>query len=244
VSATLDAERAILLIQQIALARDQAAVVELLECTKVALGAEQAFFASFVRDDDDVESFRFMLACDPVWCMTYQKQAWYANDPWLLYAMNSTEPICASTIPLHTKMQRQTQELAAQFGMVSVYIVPAPSSGGVSRLGVLCLGSPRPGHFEAASSGVLKILARSLAMELHEWWVRQVRSEIIASHHVTPDELELLACERRGLSSKQIAELLGLSSSSIDSRFQRLNAKFCTPSRRVAARMAAEYGLI
>jgi DNA-binding CsgD family transcriptional regulator len=244
VSADGYAQQAIAIIQDVATAPDQGAALALLERAQRALGAEHAVFVSFIRDDDSSESFRFMLACDPVWCMAYQTQGWYANDPWLLYAANNTEPICTSKIPLRTKAQRDCQGLAALHGFASAYVVPAPSGGGLSRLGVLVLGSGQAGYFEADAISALKVLARSLAMELHEWWVRQARKEIIARNRITPDDLALLECERRGLGTKEIAERLGISPSSVDSRFQRLNAKFNTPNRRAAARFAAEYGLI
>ena len=128
--------------------------------------------------------------------------------------------------------------------MRSAYVVPAPASSGLSRLGVLVLGSQQAGFFDTDAVAPLKVLARSLAMELHEWWVRQVRREIIATHRITHDDLRLLALERAGLSTKEIAEELGTSGSAVDSRFQRLSTKFNTANRRSTARLAAEYGLI
>ena len=123
-------------------------------------------------------------------------------------------------------------------------MVPAPASGGLSRLGVLLLGSGQQGYFESEAASAIKVLARSLAMELHEWWVRQVRREIINTNRITPEDLQLLALERQGLSTKEIAEELGATASAVDSRFQRLSMKFNMPNRRATARLAAEYGLI
>ncbi len=238
------AARALNVIQQVSGAVDDAAIVELLHRAKDILGAEQAVFASFVRDDDTRESFRFLVACDPVWCLEYQKQSWYSHDPWLLYAETNSEPICASKIPLRTKAQRDARLVAAQHGIASAYIVPAPSGGGLSRLGVLMLGSGHEGYFDSDATASLKVLARSLAMDLHEWWVRKVRNDIIQKHRITPEDLQLLAFERQGLPTKKIADRLNSSASSVDSRFQRLNAKFNMPTRRATARLAAEYGVI
>ena len=129
------AARALDVIQRVSSACDDAAVIEVLHQAKQALGVEHAAFVSFIRDDDSKESFRFFLACDPVWCLKYQQQGWYAQDAWLLYAATNSEPICGSKVPLRTKQQRDAQALAAQHGIVSAYIVPAPASGGLSRLG-------------------------------------------------------------------------------------------------------------
>ncbi|MDQ2736397.1 MAG: autoinducer binding domain-containing protein [Pseudomonadota bacterium] len=238
------AARALEVIQRVSSAEDDAAVIEVLYEAKQALGVEHAAFVSFVRDDDSKESFRFFLACDPVWCLKYQQQGWYAQDAWLLYAATNSEPICGSKIPLRTKAQREAQELAVRHGIVSAYLVPAPASGGLSRLGVLGLGSSQEGYFECEAVASLKLLARALAMELHEWWIRRVRQEIIATHRLKPDDLLLLAMERQGLSTKEIVEALGVSASSVDCRFQRLATKFNMPNRRATARLAAEYGLI
>jgi DNA-binding CsgD family transcriptional regulator len=238
------AARALDVILRVARAPDQAAAVELLHEGAQALGAEQAVFASFVRDDDARESFRFLLACDPVWCFKYQEQGWFADDPWLWYAMTNSEPIAASAIPLRTQRQRDFQRLAAEFGCASFYIVPAPSSSGVSRLGVLGLGSSRQGFFESPSINAVKVLARGLAMELSQWCASQVRQELLVQCRISEDDLQLLRMEYAGLQTKDISKELGLSATSVNSRFQRLINRMAAPNRHAAARLAAEYGLL
>ena len=238
------AANALRCVQLVSSVREPEAMVDVLHEAAASLGAEQAAFVSFVRDDDSAESFRFILACDPVWCMAYQEQAWYVNDPWLLYAQANTEPTCASAIDYRTKSQREARDLAAQFGVVSAYVVPAPATAGLSRLGVLILGSSQQGYFEAGASVTLKVLAQGLAMELHRWWVKHVRREIIEGNRLTPEDLQLLEYERRDLGTKEIAELMGTSWNAINSKFQRLNLKFNAPNRKATARMAVEYGLI
>lgn len=232
------------IIKRVAKAEDDAAVIEILCLAKQALGAEHAAFVSHVRDDDSKESFRFLVACDPAWCVEYQQHGWYAHDAWLLYATSNSEPVPGTQIPTHTRAQREAKALAAQHGLVSVYVVPAPASAGLSRLGVLLLGSGQEGYFDTEAAAAIKVLARSLAMELHEWWVRQVRREIIKTNRITPEDLQLLALERQGLGTKEIAEELSVTASAVDSRFQRLSTKFNMPNRRATARLAAEYGLI
>jgi DNA-binding CsgD family transcriptional regulator len=179
-----------------------------------------------------------------VWCHEYEKHAWYANDPWLGYALNHSEPLLGSEVPIGTKQQRAVVELAARFGFKSSVIVPAPSSGGLTRVGVLCLGSETPGYFEAEGFLAVKIASRSLAMELHEWWIGQIKRQLIANAGITEEDLVLLRHERLGHSTKAIAAELDASLSSIDSRFKRLNQKLGVPNRKAAATLAAEYGLI
>jgi Autoinducer binding domain/Sigma-70, region 4 len=223
-------------------ATDAAEALALLRDAAERLGADCAAFGSFVRDDPSHESYRFLLACDPVWCLEYGRRAWYADDPWLRYALRHTEPVRASEIAVRTPAEQTIVDLAEEFGVRSAAIIPAPATGGISRIGVLCLGSSRSGFFEDDGFVELKIAARSLAMELHEWWIRRIRCELIARHRITDDDIALLHHEYLGRSTKQIARELGVSPMSVDSRFQRINAKLGAPNRKAAANVAAEYG--
>jgi len=231
-------------VQRVPGAGDEAETLGLLAEAAHRLGADAAAFVSFIRDDGSHESYRFLLACDPVWCREYERHAWYANDPWLLYALNHSEPARASEIPAAGKQQRFVLDLAAQFGFRSAAIVPAPSSGGLSRVGVLCLGSATPGFFETDGFVPLRVAARGLAMELHEWWIAKIKRDLSADARITADDLELLRHERLGHGTKAIAVALNASPGSIDSRFQRVNQKLGVPNRKAAAILAAEYGLI
>lgn len=233
-------------IQAVEAASNYATTLAALEEARDAVGADQAAFVSFIRDDVSRASFRFLAACSPAWCTEYQQAGnlWFTSDAWLIYAMGNSEPIAASRIPLRTKSQRDAAALAERHGVASAYIVPAPASAGLSRLGVLCLTSSNKGFFDASSTSLIKPLVRGLAMELHEWWVRTVRAEIIEDRALSEEDLEVLRLGARQMSTKEIARALSLSTASVDSRFQRINAKLDTPSRKAASRYAGEYGLI
>ncbi|RYF58749.1 MAG: hypothetical protein EOO27_11535 [Comamonadaceae bacterium] len=223
---------------------DEAEALALLQDSTQRMGADASAFVSFIRDDPSHESYRFLLACDPVWCLEYERRAWYADDPWLNYALNHSEPTQGSKIPAASRQQQSVLDLAASYGFRSSAIVPAPSGGGLSRVGVLCLGSQTPGFFEGDGFTALKLMARSLAMELHEWWIGQIKRDLIANARITSEDLLLLRHEWAGHSTKQIAAERDTSASSIDSRFQRINAKLGVANRKASARLAAEYGLI
>ncbi len=231
-------------IHQLAQASDEARAVDVLAAASDQMGTDAAAFVSFVRDDPSHESFRFLLACDPVWCLEYERRAWYSNDPWLQYSLTNSSPARAEDIAAGSAQQRAVVELAAQFGFRSALIVPAPSSGGLSRVGVLCLGSSTPGFFDDDGYLTLKMLARTLAMELHEWWIARIKRELVINARLMEDDLALLAHERLGHSTKHIANALDMSPNAINSRFQRMNAKLGVPNRKAAAQLAAEYGLI
>ncbi len=151
-------------------AADQSAVQALLSEGASVVGAENAVFVSFVRDNVDVSSCRFMLACDPTWCRQYLAAGLIAHDPWLAYAAHHSEPIIASTLTIDEPERRQAIELATRNGFASAVLVPVHSGTGHSRNSLLCLGSPSPGYFEAGGFGRFKLGAGALACELHEWW--------------------------------------------------------------------------
>ena len=230
--------------ERIAEATEQRTALALLHEGISALGAESAVFISFVRDNTDVSSCRFMLACEPDWCQRYLDAGFIAQDPWIAYAAHHSEPIVASTLTIADPERKRVVELAAKNGFASAVLVPAHSGAGHSRISLLCLGSATPGYFEGEGFGRFKLGARTLALELHDWWLARIRRELIVKARITPDDLELLRHQRQGHSSKHIASELHVSKSSINSRFQRMISKLGVPNRKMAARLASECGLI
>jgi DNA-binding NarL/FixJ family response regulator len=109
---------------------------------------------------------------------------------------------------------------------------------------MLVLGSRHKGYFECQERYRIQALAQGLAMALHNWWVRAMRTRIVGGLRITEDELELLRLERESLTSRQIAERLGVSKAAVDNRFQRLNEKMGQQQRARSARIAENYGLI
>lgn len=225
-------------------AQDEAQALQVLEIVTSSMGLAAAAFVSFVRDDASHESFRFLLACDPVWCFEYERRAWYDADPWLAYARGHSEPVRGSEITAESEQQRSIMTLAQEYGFRSSLIVPAPSSGNLTRMGVLCLGSAAPHFFDDEGYLVLKLVARGLAMELHGWWIERIKREVMMQAHLTDEDLALLAHERRGVGTKLMSSKLRMSPHAINSRFQRMNARLGVPNRKAAAQLAAEYGLI
>jgi len=226
-------------------ARDRGALVELLHDAKASLGADDAVFVTFVRDDPTMNSYRFLVACDPLGALAHVEEASIAGCPWLRYARQNTQPACAPAIAAPVASSHPSASRAAErHGMASAYIVPVPASTGLSRIGVLVLGSRQPGHFEQLATPRLTVLAQGLAMEMHRWWVRQIGHELQRDSRLTSEDLFLLRLEHDGLGTKSICELLKASPASVNSRFQRLNRKMNARNRQAAARLAAEYQLI
>lgn len=224
--------------------KEEFQAVELLWEAARGMGAEAAIFASFIREGDAGQSVRLLLACEPVRAEDGREARGHRFEPWLHYAQKHSEPIRDSDAPLAGTAAGAAIALAQQLGFKSTVIFPVPSCGTLSRTGVLCLGSSSPGYFDDEGYVTLKIVARGVAMELHEWWVRRLRDELVAASGVTAADLDLLSQEQLGRTSKSIARRLGVSTCAVNSRFQRINAKLGTASRKAAAHLAAEYGLI
>lgn len=230
--------------ERIGEAKDQASVHALLTKGVHALGAENAVFVSFIRDNADLSACRFMLVCEPDWCQRYLEAGCFAHDPWLAYAAHHSEPIPASLLPVLDAEGQRVIALAMQNGFASAVLVPAHSGAGHSRISLLCLGSSQPGFFESEGFGRFRLGARLIAAELHDWWLARIRRELIVKARITQADLELLRHEQQGHSSKRIAAELHVSKSSINSRFQRMNMKLGVANRRLAARLAVECGLL
>jgi Autoinducer binding domain len=232
------------LVQRVTQAADEEAACALLWQATQVFGAHACAFASFVRDDDSYESYRFLLACDPCWCHEYLEKAWFASDPWLKHAMDFGTPVRGSDVAITSEGQRAVVELAVRYGFASAAVIPAPSSGGMSRLGVLCVGSNVQGYFDGDGFGPFKVMARSLSMELQEWWLTRIKRQLIDDSGLSVEDIHLLGYEWHGLGSKEIAKTMLTTQQAVDSRFQRLIGKLDVPNRKAAARLAAEYGLI
>lgn len=230
--------------ERIACASEQASVQLLLSEGMAALGAESAFFVSFVREKQRVSSCRFMLACDPAWCRQYLDAGLIDSDPWLAYASHHSEPLVASSLRVADPDRLPSIELAARNGFASAVLVPVHSGSGHTRVSLLCLGTWQVGQFEGIPFGRFKLGARALACELHEWWLARLRTELLARARITAADLELLRHHCLGHSSKRIATELRVSRSSINSRFQRMNDRLGVANRRMAACLVAECGLI
>ncbi len=225
-------------------ATDGAEVSALLAGAVALLGADAGAFASFMKDDEHDASYRFVLACDPGWCLEYENGACFMHDPWIAYVRHHSEPVLGSRIVGRTECERQVVAMARRYGFESALIVPALSPQGLTRLGGLCLGSSQPGYFEGQGLAEVAFAATPLAMRLHEWQVAQLRQELRDRAQLSEIDILLLRHAREGQGSKVSAAALKVRPVSIDSRWQRLNARLGVNSRISAACMAAEYGLI
>ncbi|MDO9525709.1 MAG: autoinducer binding domain-containing protein [Gemmobacter sp.] len=210
----------------------------------VSLGADAGVFMSCLSDDATRTSLGSLWACDPVWAAEYASRRLFSHDPWLRYATHESEPIFTGALRPASAEEEAFLATAATHGFASGVIAPAPSGVGTSRVGMLCIGSQNAQRFIDGTGAIVRVLARALAMELHRWLQHSMRKELLLKANLTDAELELLRHEAAGHSSKVIGATLKVEPTTIDCRFQRLNAKLDAPDRRTALRIARLYGLL
>lgn len=231
------------LLPDIASAASEQAAVELFSRAVCTLGADAGVFISAIKEEAARMSIRSLLACDPRWAHQYSNAGWHEHDPWLRHALCSQTPIRGEE--LHVRLdEREFIERSTTLGFASTIVVPAPTCFGGARYGVLVLGSNHAQCFANADYDLLRIVARALAMELHEWLLRALRDDLLERSEITPEEIDLLRYEAAGHTSKMIAADLSIKPRAVDYRFQCVCAKLNTPDRRTAMRIARLYGLI
>lgn len=234
----------IALLHQIDAAVDPAQVVDLMRPAAQALGAESACFICWLQDRGAQGTYRLLMACDPLWSSAYLRHRWYRFDPWLAHARRSEAVRRGSDIAIHDPSAEDLRCCSLEHGFRDLVVVPAPTPLGGQRYGVLYLGHPEPDALVGAADPGYRTLARGLAFELQAWCVDKARRAALGQASFSDTDLMLLRLQDAGSTTKQIARAIGQGTSAVDSRFQRINAKLRTTSKRESVRLARVYGLI
>jgi DNA-binding CsgD family transcriptional regulator len=209
------------------------------------LGLTGSVFVSFSRGDDSYESYRFVHTTPPAWCQEYLSAAWYAVDPCIVYALTHNEPALIKDLPLRTAGQRALVEAAGRHGFRSGLVIPSHSPAGRSRLGALYIVSSDPDYLNEDALAALRLPLRAFASELVDWWTAQIRRDLLsASGGLSEQEKEILQMTLHGHSSKNIAAELATTKEAIDQRLHRLTARLQARSRKEAAALCDQYGLL
>lgn len=241
----LPSDRALLAIQTLHDAFDPFDLLVALYRATQAFGARASACVHVVPDPERATQVLLLLACDPHTAWAYRPMGTWLQHPWLQHAREHTEAVLASTLD-GPPMAGAQDEPAIEHppDLSSMLIVPTHSGGGTGRFSALVLDTTHLPGVQPIAPEARKLLAHSLASELHEWWLRRTRSELQHRARLRSDDLSMLAFERQGLSTKQIAREKGIGVTAVDSRFQRINAKLGVTSRRNAALRAAIHGLL
>lgn len=234
-------DQALLAIQALHDASDPFDLLVALYRATRAFGVCASACVHVVPDPERATQVLLLLTCDADAAWAFRPAGSWLEHPWLRHARDHTEAVPASMLdaPPYTGTDGGPPP-----DLSPILVVPTHSGGGTGRFSVLMLDTTCLPGVAPLVPEACRLLAHSLSSELHEWWLRRTRAELQRHARLRSDDLRMLDFERQGLGTKQIARLLGISSTAVDSRFQRINAKLDVSSRRNAALRAAVHGLL
>ena len=238
------AEQALEAIVRIHQAADPPALLDRLMHATAAIGATASVYTASIPEGGHEQSCFSLFACHPGFAQEQNRRGPLLDHPWFRFARTHTTPGTDHQVPLQHDADAAAIELARRHGFRSCLIVPTPAGVDLDRLEMLCVGSDNDDDFEGAEARVVRTLARSLAAELHDWLTRYLRQRLQEAAQLHQGDVDLLAMEWQGLRSKEISLRTGMSVTSVDSRFQRINARMKCASRKASAKRAAAYGLL
>jgi len=209
-----------------------------------AIGATGSIYTAAIPEDAQDHSCFSLFACHPAIAKAHGSKPLLLGHPWFRFARTHTMPGTDHQIRLQHESDAAAIQLASQYGFKSCLVVPASIGSPSGRLEMLCIGSDQADDFEGSEARAVRTLARALAAELHDWLTRHLTERLRSAAQLQAIDIDLLALEWQGLGTKEIAVRTGMTPSSVDSRFQRLNARLKCANRKYAARRAAAYGLL
>lgn len=222
----------------------EAVVLERISEAATAFGGRSVCFISIAPNDTAHGSCRTLYQCGPAMAHVFDDAGLLMRCPWVRHAATSAWPVCGSEVPMSVESDQDFYESARRAGFCSTLIAPAPTPTRERRIAVLVFGSPAGGFFEQEHGQRLAAPACGFSMAVNRWLSASLAANLRRVCSLSEDELDLMRCEQRGMSSKEIARWTSNSADAVDCRFQRVCAKLRTPNRREALRVALSYGYL
>lgn len=222
-------------------ARDAAECLDELFLATRAMGATASLYTVAIPEPSLEVSSISLFACDPGFAHQLFQMGPVQSHPWVRFARTHTTPGTDDQVHIGSANDAAAIDLARAYGFGSCLIVPTIGGVGLGRIELLCLGKDLDDSFKGEGQRIVRMLARSLAAELHDWLGIHLRADLQRSARLQDQNVDLLAYEWQGLGTKEIAQRTGLSITAVNSRFQRLNRRLNCSSRKASARRAAEH---
>ena len=238
------AARALEAITQIAPAAEPPQLLDRLTLATAAIGASGSIFTASIPEGGLDPSCFTLFACHPAIAQLHGNKEHLLKHPWFRFAQTHTIAATDRQIALTHDADRAAVRLAREHGFRSCLVVPNPENAPTGRSEMFCIGSDTADDFEGPEARTVRSLARALAAELHDWLTRYLQERLRAAANLQAADVDLLSLEWQGLGTKEIARRTGMSESSVDSRFQRINVRLRCSNRKHSARRAAAYGLL
>ncbi|MBE0547745.1 MAG: response regulator transcription factor [Rubrivivax sp.] len=225
-------------------ARDAAECLERLFQVTQAIDATASLYTVAIPEKGPEMSSITLFACDPGFAQQLFDPGPVQSHPWVRFARTHTTPGTGRQVQVRGPSDAAAIDVARAHGFGSYLIVPTVAGAELGRIELLCLGKGVHDSFESEDQRIVRMLAGSLAAELHDWFTLHLRAALQQAARLQAQDVQLLALEWEGLGTKEISLRTGMSVAAVDSRFQRLNQRLNCPSRKASARRAAEHGLL
>lgn len=229
-------------ITRVRAADDTAQLLQSLHAATLALGGDDSIYTASLPEGLGTKSFS-LFAGDPrlaqVECplLPQQGQAWHRGTR-SCYWFDEEAPVA-----LDGREGSLLRKTARRYGFTSCLVFPITADAPSGRVEVLCIGSRRLGAFRGALAGHMGVLGRALVLELHDWLTHHLSESLVLDACLSNGDIDLLSMEWQGMQTKEICRRTGLSASTIDCRFARLNLRLNSSGRRASAQLAAACGL-
>lgn len=207
-------------------------------------GFDRVLIALLPRPGMRLEDAYLRSTYSPTWRRTYQEQGFMHIDPTITHCLTRSTPLLWTSELFTTRAQRALYEEACLHGLRSG--VSLPIHGPNQEAGMLCFanGFRTTDEFWQRIDGVLPnlVLLRDVVVDTSRRHLHTHTQSVLPQ--LTPRERECLNWTARGKSTWEISHILSCSEAAVNFHVKNIRAKFGVNSRRAAAVIATQLGLI
>ena len=207
-------------------------------------GFDRVLLAILPRPGMRLEDAFIRTNYSAAWRQTYSEEGFAYIDPTVAHCASRSAPLMWSPELFATRPQKSLYEEAQSHGLRAG--VTLPLHGPHQEAGMLCFVSDQnpAGGFMNQVNRLLPDLAllRDLVMDTSQRHLSAHAQALIPK--LTPRERECLKWTALGKSTWEISHILGCSEAVVNFHMKNIRAKFGVNSRRAAAVIATQLGLI
>ncbi|WP_085485673.1 helix-turn-helix transcriptional regulator [Paraburkholderia susongensis] len=207
-------------------------------------GFDKILIAILPRPTMRLEDAYLRSTYAPAWRRTYDDEGMVHIDPTVVHCLSRVAPLIWSPDIFTTTAQQSLYEEARSYGLRSG--VSLPIHGPNQEAGMMCFvnDSSLTEGFRRDVNAVLPnlVLLRDLVIDTSQRHLNTYAQTLLPK--LTPRERECLKWTARGKSTWEISHILNCSEAVVNFHMKNIRTKFGVNSRRAAAVIAAQLGLI
>lgn len=207
-------------------------------------GFDRILVAMLPRPTMRLEDAYLRSTYAPAWRQAYDEQGMVHFDPTVAHCLSRSGPLIWTPEIFATPAQQSLYEEARSYGLGAG--VTLPIHGPNQEAGMMCFvndDKPSDGfrrHVNAALPNL--VLLRDLVIDTSRQHLNSHAQTLLPK--LTPRERECLKWTARGKSTWEISHILSCSEAVVNFHMKNIRTKFGVNSRRAAAVIAAQLGLI